>query len=177
MHRRFATVSIGVIGATVLAASLAARPQTPGVGEVRFPTSAGPAAQAVFLTGLAQLHNFEYDDAARLFRDAQKAEPSFAMAYWGEAMTYNHPVWMQQDRPAAVAVLNRLGPTPEARAAKAPTPREKDYLHAVEVLYGPGEKYARDVAYAYAMADLSAKYKDDADAAAFHALALLGTAH
>ena len=80
MQRRLATVSIGVIGATVLAASLAARPQAPGVGEVRFPTSAGPAAQALFLTGLAQLHNFEYEDAAHEFREAQRLDPPFALS-------------------------------------------------------------------------------------------------
>ena len=25
------------------------------------------------------------------------ADPKLAMAYWGEAMTYTHPVWQQQD--------------------------------------------------------------------------------
>jgi len=39
----------------------------------------------------------------------------FAMAYCGEAMTYNHPVWMQQDREAAVAALRRYAPTSSPR--------------------------------------------------------------
>src|SRR4051795_134652 len=85
------------------------------VGEVSFADSGSTAAQAPFLRGLALLHNFEYPDAAEQFRKAQAVDPDFAMAYWGEAMTYTHPVWMQQDTAAARAVLGRLGATPEAR--------------------------------------------------------------
>src|SRR5262249_44645034 len=60
---------------------------------------------------------------------------------------------------------------------RAPTERERDYLAAVDVLYGEGTKEARDVAYAEAMGRLHARYPDDVDATAFYALALLGTAH
>ena len=41
-------------------------------------------------------------------------------------------------------ILLRLGPTAEARAAKAPTDREKGYLRAVEILFRNGERSARD---------------------------------
>ncbi len=148
-----------------------------GLGEVDFPTSGSAAAQAHFLRGVALMHSFEYPSARTAFLEAQRLEPGFAMAYWGEAMVYNHPVWMEQDSAAARAALARLGPTPEARAARAPTERERDWLAAVEVLYGAGSKQARDTAYAQAMERLAAKYPDDAEAASFHALALLGTAH
>jgi tetratricopeptide (TPR) repeat protein len=147
------------------------------VGNVAFPNSGPPAAQESFLAGLAQLHNFEYASAAELFRKAQQIDAGFAMAYWGEAMTYNHPVWMEQDLGAARRALERLGPTKDARAAKAKTTREKDYLRAVETLYGEGGKLERDIAYADAMAEVYRTYPDDPDAAAFYALSLLGTAH
>ncbi|MGB6688869.1 MAG: hypothetical protein WBE76_13620, partial [Terracidiphilus sp.] len=147
-----------------------------GAGEVSFANSGANAAQEPFLYGLAQLHNFEYDSAAQAFRKAEAIDPDFAMAYWGEAMTFNHGVWNQQDRPAALAVLQKLAPTPEARLKKAPTEREKDYLRSIEVLYGEGTKPARDMAYADAMEKLHANYPDDVDGAAFYALALLGTA-
>src|SRR5690606_34158580 len=52
-----------------------------------------------------------------------------------------------------------------------------DYLRTLDVLFGDGDKEARDDAYAEAMAALAARYPDDLDAAALHALALLGTAH
>ncbi|HRC87790.1 MAG TPA: hypothetical protein PK413_19520, partial [Thermoanaerobaculia bacterium] len=67
------------------------------VGQVQFANSGAAAAQADFLHGLAQLHNFEYEDAAAAFQRAEKADPGFAMAYWGEAMTANHPIWQEQD--------------------------------------------------------------------------------
>jgi tetratricopeptide (TPR) repeat protein len=152
-------------------------PAQEGVGEVSFANSGSPAAQEPFLRGLALLHNFEYPDAAEQFRKAQSIDPDFAMAYWGEAMTHTHPVWFQQDLKAARAVLERLGATPEARLARAKTERERDYLRAVEILYGSGSKEERDFRYSDAMALLHQRYPEDVDATAFYALSLLGTAH
>ena len=128
-------------------AALASAAQAEGVGEVSFANSGAAAAQPAFLRGLALLHDFEYEDAAESFRQAQKLDPAFAMTYWGEAMTHTHPVWMQQDLEAARAALGKLAPTAAERAAKAPTEREHDYLHAVEVLYGEGSKEQRDLGY------------------------------
>ena len=69
-------------GVVVLAAmlGLTGRAQSPRVGDVAFENSGALAAQAAFLFGLAQLHNFEYDEAARAFREAQTIDPAFAMA-------------------------------------------------------------------------------------------------
>src|SRR5580765_6328018 len=110
------------------------------VGDVSFANSGAPAAQKDFLRGLAQLHNFEYEDAAAAFRRAEEIDPGFAMAYWGEAMTFNHAIWEEQNRRAARNVLEKLATAPEERLAKTKTEREKDYLRAVEILYGEGEK-------------------------------------
>jgi tetratricopeptide (TPR) repeat protein len=151
-------------------------------GQTDFPTSGAEEAQAPFLRGLLMLHSFEYVDARQAFQKAQEIDPDFAMAVWGEAMTHNHPIWMEQDREAAVQALAKLGDTPEAQLAKAGTEREKDYLRTLHVLYGVGEddpmpKEKRDDAYEEAMAELAASYPDDLDAQAFHALSILGTAH
>ena len=148
-----------------------------GAGKVAFPNSGAASAQHAFLYGLALLHDFEYDRAAREFRKAESIDPNFAVAYWGEAMTYNHPIWMQQDLSGARSALARLGPTTAVRLAKAPTEREKDYLRALDILYGEGSKVERDFRYADGMARLHARYPEDENAAAFYALALLGTAH
>jgi tetratricopeptide (TPR) repeat protein len=128
------------------------------------------------------LHSFEYDDARTAFQRAQEIDRDFVMAHWGEAMTHNHPIWMEQDREAALAALRDLAPTPQAQLQKAPTEREKAYLRTLHTLYGAGNedpmaKEARDDAYAEAMADLAEQYPDDLDAQAFHALSILGTAH
>ena len=102
--------------------------KTVELGTINFPTSAKPAAQAPFLTGVKALYNFEFDIAAEAFREAQKADPGFALGYWGEAMSYNHPLWAQQDLPAARKVLERLAPTAAARAAKAPAGKERELI-------------------------------------------------
>ena len=148
-----------------------------GYGHVAFANSGAAAAQADFLEGLALLHDFEYPAAAVAFRRAEAADPGFAMAYWGEAMTFNHPIWMQQDLVSARAALNKLAPNAAARRAKAKTEREKAYLETIEILYGEGSKIERDYNYENAMAKLHESYPDDVDASAFYGLAILGTAH
>ena len=109
--------AVALAGVVLLSSALTFARQ-PALGSVSFENSGAPAAQESFLAGLAQLHNFEYAAAAELFRRAQQIDPGFAMAYWGEAMTYNHPVWMEQDRGAARRALARLAPTREARVAR-----------------------------------------------------------
>jgi tetratricopeptide (TPR) repeat protein len=140
--------------------------QAPRLGTITFPTSGQPAAQDAFVRGVLYLHSFEYDDAARAFKQAQRLDTAFAMAFWGEALTYNHPVWNQQDAARARAVL--------ARAPAAPTAREREYLNAARVLYRDGPKARRDTLYAGAMERLAGTYPEDAEARAFYALALLG---
>jgi tetratricopeptide (TPR) repeat protein len=146
-----------------------------GLGSLHFPNSGNAASQEPFHRGVLLLHSFEFDPAAGAFREAQGADPAFALAYWGEAMTYNHPLWQQQDRERALEALSRLGPTADARLAAAPTERERSYLAAVETLYGTGTKHERDQAYLAAMAAVEDAFPDDMEARAFHALAILGS--
>src|SRR2546423_3956124 len=110
---------VGLLATGLLGASAGAQAPKKAVelGSIDFPTSAKPAAQAPFLTGVKGLYNFEFDIAAEAFRESQKADPGFALAYWGEAMSFNHPLWAQQDLAAARKVLDRLAPTAAARAA------------------------------------------------------------
>jgi tetratricopeptide (TPR) repeat protein len=166
-----------VAPAAVLLLALAgpAFAQDPQLGDIDFPTSGKGEAQAHFLRGVAWLHSFGYADAMEAFEQARRIDPAFVMAYWGEAMTHSQPIWYTEDVAAARAVLARLAPTREARAARAPTPRERAYLGAVETLFGPGDARSRAHAYAEAMAQLSATYPADDEAACFLALALLGT--
>ena len=166
-----------IVSVAALVSWLPLHAAEPNMGVISFENSGAPAAQADFIKGIAALHNFQYPLAARAFQRAQAADPEFALAYWGEAMSYNHAVWHEQDPVAARAALAKLGPTPEARAVKAKTPREKAYLAAGEALFGEGEKNDRDRRYALAMEQLHAKYPDDVDATCFYALALLGTSN
>jgi tetratricopeptide (TPR) repeat protein len=145
-----------------------------GASLVRLPGSGSRAAQPSFVRGVTALHNFQYEDAVEAFREAQRIDRDFAMAYWGEAMAYNQTLWLNQDAARAREILLRLGPTPEARAAKAGTDREKGYLRAVEILFGNGDRVARDRAYALEMGKLARSNPDDSDVLSFFALALMG---
>jgi tetratricopeptide (TPR) repeat protein len=150
--------------------------QAPTVlGRVSFPNSGSAAAQPPFIRGVLLLHSFEYDAAIAAFREAERIDPAFALAYWGEAMSYNQPLWYNESVDKARAALAKLAPTPAARLAKAPTAREQGYLDAVERLYGEGSRSARDRAYADRMAALWRANPADDEAAAFYALALLAT--
>jgi tetratricopeptide (TPR) repeat protein len=121
------------------------------------------------------LHSFEYDEAILAFRDAQRLASGFAMAFWGEALSYSQPLWYNENPGRAREVLAQLGPSADARAAKAPTSREKGYLDAVERLFGAGDRSTRLRAYSDRMAQLVRDFPDDDEAVAFYALALLGT--
>ena len=145
------------------------------LGRISFPNSGSAAAQPAFIRGVLLLHSFEYDDAIAAFREAQQADPGFALAYWGEALSYNQPLWYNESVDKARAALAKLGPARDARQAKAPMPREKGYLDAVERLFGAGDKPSRDRVYADRMAELSRQFPDDDEAAVFQALALLAT--
>jgi len=144
------------------------------LGETDFANSGAPAAQPEFLRGLLLLHSFEYEAARAAFRAALEKDPGFYMASWGEAMTFNQPIWGEQDLQAARAVLARVGPDREARLAKAPTERERGYFAATEALYGEGEKEERDARYNAALGELTQRYPEDLDARAFYALSWLG---
>ncbi|MAT54755.1 MAG: hypothetical protein CMN32_09755 [Saprospirales bacterium] len=145
------------------------------LGELHFSYSGSPEAMEHFEKGLKLLHNFEYADAKAAFEEAQKLDSACVMAWWGEAMTYNHPLWRQQDREAAIETLEELGATAEERLAKAPTELEKDFLASLEALYfAEGEKNERDAAYRDHLAAMYEKYAGNEEVAAFYALSVLG---
>lgn len=140
------------------------------LGTVEFPTTCSAEAQPRFLQGVAALHSFWYSVALDEFRAASRIDPNCMMGYWGEAMAHNHPIWGDpQETKAARKVIDKISFTPELMA------RERAWLNAVNVLYGEGDKAVRDKAYAVAMERIYRNYPDDAEAALFYALALMGT--
>lgn len=164
---------VTMASAMLLAMWLQVHPAT--LGTVNFPNSGAKAAQQAFLQGVAALHNFFYDEAAEYFQEAQKIDPNFALAYWGEAMTYNHPLWSQQDIASARKTLAKFGASRKARVDKVWNEREKGFMDAIEALYGDGDKLARDIAHSEAMERLYEQYPNDMEVSSFYALSLLGT--
>ncbi|PIQ60254.1 MAG: hypothetical protein COV99_11840 [Bacteroidetes bacterium CG12_big_fil_rev_8_21_14_0_65_60_17] len=158
-----------------------------GLGRIYFPNSGNEQAQEPFYRGVLLLHSFEFGRAAEAFREAQQADSSFALAYWGEAMTYNHPLWRDVDLEAGREALRRLAPSHAERRQRAGTPREAMYLDAVEELYVGGEEGAaggaaestppkseRDRNYMEAMKKLHLSWPYDDEARTFYALSILG---
>jgi tetratricopeptide (TPR) repeat protein len=143
------------------------------LGQLTFPNSGNAAAQAAFLRGVKLMHSFEFDDAAAAFREAQHQDGAFALAYWGEALTWTHGLWNEQNVDSARAVLARLGATPAERQAKAPTPREQAWLATAELLYGDGPKARRDTLFSLALEQLVLADPADNEAQAFYALSLM----
>src|SRR5204862_6768371 len=64
--------------------------------------------------------------------------------------------------------------TAAARAAKAGSERERDFLASVEGLYGAGDKHSRDLALLAEMEAMAKRYPGDDEVQLFLALALLG---
>jgi tetratricopeptide (TPR) repeat protein len=149
--------------------------QTASLGTVHFENSGSAPAQTAFTQGVAAMHNFFYEEAEKYFQEAQKIDPNFAMAYWGEALTHNHPLWSQQDIAAGRKALAKFAAGRSERLNKTPTEREKMFMEAAEVLYGEGDKLSRDIAYMKVMERLYEKYPRDMEVASFYALSLLGT--
>ncbi len=153
-----------------------AQADEPELGNISFPNSGTEEAQSAFLTGVKALHSFQFDEARFAFEEAQRIDPAFALAYWGQAMSDNHPLWAQQDVEAATNALNRLAPDHAARLAKAPTEKEKAYLTAIDILYySAGDKLTRDQAYSSYMQGMHERWPDDHEIAIFYSLSLLGT--
>ncbi|MCB0636387.1 MAG: hypothetical protein KDC54_07200, partial [Lewinella sp.] len=146
------------------------------LGEVHFTVTGNEEALPHFQEGLLLLHSFEYEDARKAFLRAQEADPGMAMAYWGETMTYNHPLWRSQTLEDGQAALRKLAPSPDERQAKAANELEKDFLAAVDLLYTTDEatKAERDQAYADHLAGMYERYPGNQEVAAFYALSLLG---
>ena len=171
MNRRGAGLRVSwcLAASAVLAASA---PQPSSLGRIVFPTSGAPAAQPAFVRGVLLLHSFEYDDAIAAFREAERIDPPFAMAYWGEAMCFDQPLWFNESLEQAHDAVRRLEAAIRARPVTA---RERGYIDAVERLFGSGDKAARDRAYLDRMGELTRADPKDDEAAAFYALALLAS--
>ena len=149
------------------------------VGAVSFPTSCAAAVQPRFDRAVAMLHSFWFEEAAASFDSVAAADPSCGMAHWGAAMTllYN-PFTMTPPTPERrVAALARA----ERALALATTERERGFARAAVALYAdttpglPGHRL-RLRAHEDAMRALHEANPEDAEAAIFHARAIITNA-
>jgi Tfp pilus assembly protein PilF len=176
-----ATLAASLVLASPLAfaheddAGKAAKGET--LGKVKFANSCSKAVQAKLARGVATLHSFWFDEGEKTFREVLAADPSCAIAHWGIASLRMHnPIAGQGASPDAAKVA--IAELDRARATKAKTQRERDYIEAVGAYYedfaGRSER-ERQVARAQAYEKLAAKYPKDDEAQIFYALYLAAT--
>jgi len=144
------------------------------LGSISIDITGNEKAKEHFEEGLLLMHSFEYADAAEAFREAQEDDPNCMMAYWGEAMTHNHPLWRQLNNVKGKEVLQEVGATTEDRLARVPTEFEKELFMGAEILFGEGDKPEKDTKYRDHMKKLFDKYPDHHEVASLYALSILG---
>jgi hypothetical protein len=137
------------------------------LGTVSFSISCAASVQRPFNRGVAQLHDFGYDEALQQFQEIVKSNPDCAMTHWGIALSYFHQIW---NRPSESDMANGWAAIQQAQSAQ--TPRERAYVAALTDFYRPGKQQfpERVQAYSDAMGKLYTQYPDDVDAGAFYAL-------
>jgi tetratricopeptide (TPR) repeat protein len=159
-------------------------------GTVNFPISCAPAARPEFIRGVALLHSFFYEEARRIFTEVAAKDPTCAMAQWGIAMTWWHPIWTP---PTSDEMSAGKAAAAKAMALKAGSDRERGFITALNAYYntadgpttatvgqschGPVGPRDRVVAYEKAMRKLCDRYPDDVEAQTFHALAVLAVGY
>jgi hypothetical protein len=171
-----AKILLPLIVCSGILASTAQPPNVEKLGTVDFPVSCAASQQPAFNRGVALLHDFWYDKAEQQFQAIAAADPSCAMAYWGEAMSLWHEIW---DRPNEDTLKRGLSLVQKGQKLHPKTQRERDYLNALAQFYqnyGKSSFEARADAYSNAMAKLHETYPQDHEAAAFYGLSLLAAA-
>ena len=147
------------------------------LGIVEFPVScAGPAAEQA-RRGLALLHHMTYEAAAEAFTAAVAADSSCAMGYWGQAMSYIHPLW--SDPPPAEKFARGAVLLDLAGSRGKPVAWERQWIAATRAYYAAGrgaQEQPNLQALARGWEAAHAALPADPEAAAFLALTLVPTA-
>jgi tetratricopeptide (TPR) repeat protein len=161
-----------------------------GAGKVEFPVSCAPDVQSEFARGVALLHSFFYEEARRVFTSVAERDPKCAMAQWGIAMTWWHPIWTPPTPDEMKAGKSAIE---KATTMEPGTDRERGFIRALNVYYntpdnseagavgqschGPVGPRDRVIAYEKAMRQLRDKFPNDFEAQTFHAFAVLAAGY
>ncbi|OIQ28293.1 MAG: hypothetical protein BM564_09480 [Bacteroidetes bacterium MedPE-SWsnd-G2] len=144
----------------------------PELGDVYIEVTGAKKAKSHFQKGLLLLHSFEYEDAQTEFQKAQELDPTMAMAYWGEAMTCNKPLWSIQNFDEAKDIQDRML---EYANLESISEVEKCFVESLNYLYqSKTAKPERDKLYSDFLGQSYAKFPEEKELGAFYALSLLG---
>jgi len=167
-----AAVAIGflAVGIACQAGAQATAPKADQLGQVRFPVSCLAEAQTKFHRAMALYHSFDWKRGKAAFEEIARLDPGCGMAYWGLAMiAADNPFgW-----PVSLKATEGAEAIRKAQEIEAATPRERDYIAALEALYRDHATVPhrqRALAYEQAMEQLVATYPDDVEAKILYAL-------
>lgn len=131
------------------------------------------SSQGEFDRAVELLHNFFFPETVKAFKAIIQHDPNCAMAYWGLAMSQRPnplvPPFPRANLAAGWEAAQR------GRLAKEQTPKESEYLSAIESFYrdyDSVDQLARTRRYESEMQRLHQRYPNDSEAAIFYALAL-----
>jgi hypothetical protein len=147
------------------------------IGTVQFPMSCSDASKPLVERGVALLHHMTYNGAKAAFTAATQTDPDCAMGYWGQAMTYIHPLW--SDAPSKEDFERGQALVGEARARGQKTNRENAYIEAVGAYYEKGWNKIETSnlqSLEAAWENVYRRFPQDIEAACFYALAHMATA-
>src|SRR5438105_9226961 len=186
-------LAVLIAGLTALDGETSVAPE-PGdlraAGTVDFKVSCAPDARSEFIRGVALLHSFFYEEARRIFTAVAAKDPNCAMAQWGIAMTWWHPIWTP---PTSDEMSAGKAAAEKAMAMNAGTDLERGFITALNAYYntpdspptgevgqschGPVGPRNRVIAYEKAMHRLYERYPDDFETQTFYALAVLAVGY
>lgn len=147
------------------------------VGDVSFPVGCNADAAPLVERGVALLHHMMYDEANFVFGMADDRDPDCAMAYWGQAMSFIHPLW--PDVPSASQFERGQKAVQQSLLLKGHSDRENAYLETTRAYFEGGEQLTegqRLAKFKNAWEELRQAFPTDLEARAFYSLALRSTA-
>jgi hypothetical protein len=166
--------AVAAVAATMTGVAFAQQAPDDHFGTVHFPISCA-AVQGKFDRAIALLHNFFYPETVKAFQAIIKEDPDCAINYWGLAMSELPNPLVPPFPPANLKAGSEA--IQQGKTAKTQTPREAEYLAAIEVFYtgyDTVDQKTRSQRYEQAMQRLHEHYPEDSEAAIFYALALNG---
>ncbi len=133
-------------------------------------------AQTWFDQGLRWAFGFNHAEAQRAFQAAQREDPRFALAWWGEALVLgpniNAPMEAEAVAPAWAALSRAVELAPGAPA------RDRALIAALQKRYAaepPADRSPLDIDFADAMKSVATRFGSDDTILALYAEALMDT--
>ena len=147
------------------------------IGTVQFENSCLTNLKEAFNTAVAMLHSFEFDESRMNFEQIVANDSSCAMARWGIAMTYYHPLWAPPN--AEELALGAAAVAQAQELLSGTTAREQAYIDAIGSFYEytDGSSHSeRALRYEAAMSGVVESHPTDIEAKIFYGLTRISTA-